>query len=111
MSRHCSKFITARLKLFSADQGGKSHPIKSGYRPNHVFEYVDGQALSFYIGEINTQGDEWISPGEEKIVEVQFLFVPQIEKYLVVGNKWWIHEASKLVGEAEIISLNSKVAE
>lgn len=105
MSRIPTKFVKAKFKLRATNQEGRLTAIKSGYRPNHVFEYVEGQILSTYIGEIQFDRDEWIQPGEERVVTVQFVFVPEIEKYLVAGRKWWIHEGSKVVGEAEIVEV------
>jgi translation elongation factor EF-Tu-like GTPase len=104
MAKTPSKTITALLTLKATNEGGRRSGIVSGYRPNHVFEYFDGQIHSSFIGEVQFEG-EWIQPGESRVVNIEFLFVTELEKYLVAGRKWWIHEASKLVGEAEIISI------
>lgn len=86
---------------------GRETPIISGYRPNHVFEYLEGRMLQSYIGEIRVDDFEAIAPGEEKDLTVVLLQFPGIEQYLKVGRKWWIHEGSIKIGEAiisEIIS-------
>ncbi|WP_416866385.1 MAG: hypothetical protein ACMVP2_01270 [Imperialibacter sp.] len=95
--------IQAKLRLKTTDEGGRQSGIKTGYRPNHVFEYDgDGKLLSTYIGEISFEKD-WIQLGAEEIVTVKFLSGQSIEKYLNTGTKWWIHEGLKVVGEAEIL--------
>lgn len=104
MAKTPSKTIKALLTLKATNEGGRLSGIGNGYRPNHVFEYFDGQILSCFIGEVQFDG-EWIQPGESRVVDIKFQFVPELERHLVVGRKWWIHEASKLVGEAEIISI------
>jgi hypothetical protein len=95
--------ITAKLKLRTTFAGGHQTSIISGYRPNHVFEYsADGQLLQTYVGDIIFEGPN-IEPGEERIVTVRFLINQPIEQYLDKGRIWWIHEAARVIGEAEII--------
>jgi len=57
-----------------------------------------------YIGDI-TFDKEWIQLGEEEIVTVRFIPGQSIKKYLNAGQKWWIHEGQRLVGEAEILEV------
>ena len=65
--------IKARLRLKTTDEGGRWSGIKTGYRPNHVFEYNrKGNFLTTYIGEI-TFDKEWIQLGDEEIVTVRFI--------------------------------------
>ena len=79
--------------------------ILPGYRPNHVFEYNAGQMLNAHVGEIQWDNGEWLMPREQRIVTIQFLLVTDLEKYLTIGRKWWIHEGPIVVGEAEIIEV------
>jgi hypothetical protein len=98
-------FIKAKLRLKTTEEGGRWSGIKTGYRPNHVFEYNrKGNFIATYIGEINF-GKEWIQLGEDEIVTVTFLYRESMGKFLKVGNFWWIHEGRKLVGEAEILEV------
>lgn len=97
--------IKARLRLKTTDEGGRWSGIKTGYRPNHVFEYnKKGNCITTYIGEI-TFDKEWIQLGDNETVTVRFIPTQSIGKYLNVGQKWWIHEGQKLVGEAEILDV------
>jgi translation elongation factor EF-Tu-like GTPase len=98
--------IKAKLKIFPKENcDGRETPIRTGYRPNHVFEYIDGRILQTYIGEIRFDEFETIAPSEEKDVLVVFLPFPQMEQYLKVGRKWWIHEGARKVGEAIITEI------
>ena len=97
--------IKAKLRLRTTDEGGRHSGIKTGYRPNHVFEYnKKGNFLTTYIGEI-TFDKEWIQLGDNEIVTVRFIHGQSIDQYINVGQKWWIHEGQKLVGEAEILEV------
>jgi len=101
-----STHVKAKLTLYSTDNGGRYSGIRTGYRPNHVFEYnKKGRFLQTYIGQINVENEEWILPGETGIVTVEFLNLFGIEELLTIGRKWWIHEAARRIGEAEIIQI------
>ena len=96
--------IKAKVKLLTAEEGGRKTGFISGYRPNHVFEYnKQGELLQTYIGDIVFDGQEIIEPGEEKEVTVRFIPSQPIEQYLQTGRTWWLHEGSKLIGEAKVI--------
>ena len=98
--------IKAKLKVLPKQNSeGRDKPIWSGYRPNHVFEYVEGKMLSAYVGEIRFKDFETIAPGEEKEVTVVFLSFPGMEQYIKVGRKWWIHEGPRKVGEAIVTEI------
>jgi len=99
-------YIKANLYLRTPEEGGRTTPIKTNYRPNHVFEQVhDLKELKTYVGQIEFSEQEYIYPGETKIVRVKFLRFGNIEKYLVVGQKWFIYEVPRLIAEAEILGV------
>ena len=50
--------IKARLTIYSTDTGGRKTGIKTGYRPNHVFEYEKGMFKQTYIGQITFDDKE-----------------------------------------------------
>ena len=98
--------IKANLKLIPTEEGGRQSGIKSGYRPNHVFEYQkNGQFKYAYMGDIQLGQNELIMPGETKEVLVRFLSRQPIDEYINIGRKWWIHEGPNLIGEAEVIGI------
>lgn len=98
--------VKAKLKLIPTEDGGRKRGIFTGYRPNHVFEYNEwNQILQTFIGDVILDEQTSIEPGEEKEVTIRFLLNQPIEKHLVNGRKWWIHEGSRRIGEAEIIHI------
>ena len=97
--------IKAKLTLYATEKGGRKTGIKSGYRPNHVFEYEKGKFKQTFIGQITFNETEWILPGETSIVDIEFIKMIDIKKFITLGRKWWIHEANMQLGEAEIIEI------
>lgn len=98
--------VKSKLKLYSTQFKGRKTPIKSGYRPDHVFEYEEtGEVKYAYIGDIQLNEIESLEPGQEKVVTVRFLTHQPIEQHLEKGNVWWIHEGPNKVGEAKILEI------
>jgi translation elongation factor EF-Tu-like GTPase len=98
--------VKAKITMKTTAEGGRQYGFKSGYRPNHVFELPDDlRKLTTYIGDIQFDDQELIKPGETKIVTVRFLRMPQVEKYITVGQKWFINEAARTLGYGEILEV------
>ncbi|PSR54736.1 hypothetical protein AHMF7605_15090 [Adhaeribacter arboris] len=98
--------VKAKTTMKTTAEGGRQHGFKSGYRPNHVLELPDDlRNLTTYIGDIQFDDQELIEPGETKIVTVRFLKMPQVEKYIKVGQKWYINEAARKLGFGEILEV------
>ena len=98
--------VKAKITMKTTAEGGRQHGFKSGYRPNHVFELqANLQNLTTYIGDIQFDDQELIEPGETKVVTVRFLKIPQVEKYIKVGQKWFINEAARTLGYGEILEV------
>ncbi len=96
--------VKAKITMKTTEEGGRQSGFKSGYRPNHVFEMSDSlRNLKTYIGDIQFDDQELIEPGETKIGTVRFLKVPEVEKYINVGQKWFINEGARTLGTGEII--------
>ena len=101
--------VRAKVHLRPTNEGGRTTGIKTRYRPNHVFEPVsDTKMLKSYIGQIEFDKSEVINPGETAEVTVRFLWNPVIEKYMNIGQKWLIYEVPRLIGEGEIIEIESR---
>jgi translation elongation factor EF-Tu-like GTPase len=108
MSRGDLIIVKAEITLKKTEDGGRIYGIKSGYRPNHVFELTnDLKNLKTYIGDIQFDNQETIEPGETKIVTVRFLRMSQIEKYIKIGQKWFINEAARTLGFGEILQIQN----
>jgi hypothetical protein len=101
-------YVKSKINLKTTSEGGRTSGFKTAYRPNHVFEYFEDNCLRTFIGEVNFEAQELIMPGTTAEVVVRFLFLSPLEKYLEIGRKWWIHEGSKIVAEAEILSVETK---
>jgi translation elongation factor EF-Tu-like GTPase len=101
--------IKAKLTLYPTEISGRKTGIKTGYRPNHVFEYKDNSTdfVTTYIGQIEFE-KEWILPNETEIVTVRFLKSQNISKLINKGRVWWIHEGQNKLGEAEILEILSE---
>ena len=97
--------VQAKVTLRTTLEGGRQTGIKTGYRPNHVFEYKDGKFLNTHMGEILFDHDKVILPGETAFVTVCFVDIPEMEKYITVGRNWFLHEGGRLVGHVEIIKM------
>lgn len=99
--------VSAKLIFRATTEGGKSNPIRSGYRPNHSFEKLENNIdRVFYIGEVQFGDKEFIYPGETSIVTVIFMKTGGIENYLTLGPRWYLYEVPRLVAEGEIISFD-----
>ena len=98
--------IKAKLTLYSTENGGRKTGIKTGYRPNHVFEYKENSTdfVSTYIGQIDFDKD-LIFPNETEKVTVRFLKHQNISELVEKGKVWWIHEGPRKIGEAVILEI------
>ncbi|WP_262489449.1 hypothetical protein [Hymenobacter sp. IS2118] len=98
--------VKAKIYLLTPEEGCRKASIKSGYRPNHVFEKPNNiKEIHTHVGEFQFSDQDIIQPGQTKTVNVVFLRNPIIEKYIKVGQKWLIYEVSRLVAEGEIIEV------
>lgn len=99
--------VKARFKLYPTEKGGRKTAIITGYRPNHVFEYKDNSndLVATYIGDVNFDEQEFLSPGESIIATIRFLRHGDIDRFIQTGRIWWIHEGRDKIGEAEIIEI------
>ncbi|GAO42534.1 hypothetical protein [Flavihumibacter petaseus] len=101
--------ITARIDLVATRDGGRQKGIRSGYRPNHVFEkpLVAGK-LTSYLGEIKFDDKETLEPGRSRVVRVQFLKVPAVKRFMKPMRRWYLHEGTKLVGYGTILEVKGE---
>ena len=98
--------VECRLTLFSKEEGGRETPIGNGYRPNHVFVYEENGTLKYtFIGDFQFGENHLLEPGTTQNVTARFLTHQPIEQYLNIGQKWWIHEGPRKIGEAEMINI------
>lgn len=98
--------IKAKLTLYATESGGRETGIKTGYRPNHVFEYRENSTnfVTTYIGQIDFD-KALILPNETEMVTVRFLKHQNTIDLIEIGRIWWIHEGPRKIGEAEITEI------
>jgi translation elongation factor EF-Tu-like GTPase len=91
--------VTARIKLFKTEEGGRTSYVRSGYRPNFRFGdlYTDG-ALTFL-------DHQQVYPGDKCEVRVTFANPDYVRAYLRVGACFDITEGPRKVGEGVILSI------
>lgn len=100
--------VKAKLRLRTPTEGGRTIGIMSGFRPNHGFEPNDDiQQLVTYMGQIQFDGNEWLQPGETKIVTVRFLRNGKLDQYMRIGQKWQVYEGPRVIGDAEMVEIIS----
>jgi translation elongation factor EF-Tu-like GTPase len=100
--------VKARISMKKTEEGGRTSGFTSGYRPNHVFEFPKApNMLIAYPGDIQFEDQELIEPGETKIVTVRFIKEPPVEKYMNVGQQWFINEGARNVGVGEILEIEA----
>jgi len=98
--------VKARLTMKTTQDGGRQSGFRPGYRPNHVFELPDDlRNLRTFIGDIQFDDQELVEPGETKVVTVRFLKIPGLDKFINVGQKWYINEAARTLGFGEILEI------
>ncbi len=98
--------VTAILNLTSTEDGGRTKPISSGYRPDHVFEFEKSGIYKYaYIGDVQLGSKHQLNPGESAEVKVRFLTHQPIEKQLIIGKEWFLYEGPIKIGFAKISNI------
>ena len=96
----------AFLKYNSFDEGGRSTPAKSGYRPQLCFDFEKNSTSGRQIF-INK---EWVSPGETVEAEITILSPQLFENKLYEGLEFKFCEGRTIVGYGTILKiLNEKL--
>ena len=95
--------ILARIEVVKTEDGGRTGAFTQKYRPNHNFGSAENR--EFFIGQVEIPEGVWISPGETHDLVITFLNVQGLAKNLKIGRHWRIQEGSKLVANAEVLSV------
>jgi translation elongation factor EF-Tu-like GTPase len=98
--------IKAKLTLHTKENGGRESGIETGYRPNHVMEYLpnSNDFPTTYIGQRDFDKDR-IYPGETENVKIMFLRHQNIKELLKKGRVWWFNEGARKIGEAGVLEI------
>ncbi|MCH2045935.1 MAG: hypothetical protein MK212_17595 [Saprospiraceae bacterium] len=96
--------VSAKIRLYTAAEGGRTEGVQRGYRPKHVFEYEKhGKPLGQFVGDIQFEESQLLELDKEYVVKVRFPINQIIEQFMEKGRKWWLYENSRKVGEGEIL--------
>jgi translation elongation factor EF-Tu-like GTPase len=97
--------VLARISVVRTEDGGKSVPFTSKYRPNHNFGTPDERL--FYIGQVEVPEGTWVHPGDTRDLVVTFIDGKGLKDFLKAGRVWRIQEGPKLVATAQVLSILS----
>ncbi len=90
--------LIAQIDFLPTEQGGRTLPAHSGYRPNHDFGLKGtlNDAAHEYIGQ------EAVAPGESVLANL-WLLAPEFQAgRLYPGFRFTVQEGSRVVGRAVV---------
>lgn len=93
--------VLAEVSFVPASEGGKSHPIRGRYRPNHNFGSAENRLT--YVGQLEFAPDVVVWPGDTRRVTIRFLSGSGLDALLSVGREWRIQEGPRLVARARVV--------
>ena len=96
--------FVAKLKYKTFDEGGRSSPAKSGYRPQISFEFEE----IITSGRQIFLGKEWACPGETVDAEITILSPQFFEHKLFEGLEFKFMEGPHLIGTGKILSISNE---
>ena len=96
--------IEAIVTLLPSDEGGRSAPCASGYRPSHL-------VIADYLtsGEHHYPECEWLHPGESARAFIEFVSPEDYPRTMRVGQVISIREGGCLVGHAEVVTILNQI--
>lgn len=96
----------AILKYKTFDEGGRSTPAKSGYRPQLCFDFEKNSTSGRQV----FIDKEWVCPGESIEAEITMLSPQLFENKLYEGLEFKFCEGRTIVGYGTILKiLNEKL--
>ncbi len=89
---------------------GKTHAVRSGYRPTHRLVLSDGTEYST-TGVHQYLGQEYLHPNESLVGTISFITPEYYPHCLAVGDIIPIQEGARVVGKAEVLEIYNKLLE
>jgi hypothetical protein len=94
-------YIEITFRMRRTEDGGRMHPVFSGYRPNwHIGRYHEGEPCCF-DGMVQLIGAEKVEPGAEGHARV-YPLSPEFWQGLAVGDNIEMCEGPRLIAQATI---------
>jgi translation elongation factor EF-Tu-like GTPase len=99
----CVRKIRAWVHLLRTEEGGKRIPFRTDYRPSFNFE--PGQTHYVNDGRIVLLDRPECGPGEECLVEIEFLCPEALPPTVDVGVCFNVQEGGWIVGSGEVLEV------
>jgi hypothetical protein len=97
-------FIRIQLRLRSTSQGGRTGPIRTGYRTHwDAGAMCDGEPMQSDAAFVIEDAD-WLAPGETAEGRI-YAFFPERWSHVKPGTTIHAYEGSKRVGTATVLEL------
>ena len=90
----------ALITLLPTERGGRKSAISNNFRPNFSFN-----TKKMYCGEIRTENNKSIAPGQNAVVTIHLLPATTIPTNLTIFKTFIISEGKKVIGNGQITSL------
>ena len=101
---HRTPDFLAQLHFLTAEQGGRTNPARSGYRPLVAFENYPEYPTS---GEQTYLEQEEVSSGQSVRAEMKILGVDYFAGRLYAGMRFRFSEGSVVIGYGEILEIRN----
>jgi len=92
--------IEAEVIFLTTDEGGRSRPVYSGYRPLHLV-----LPERFTSGQHEYKNKDRVLPGESATTDIWFLAPDQYPKSMHIGKIIRLQEGSRLIGHAKVLKI------
>lgn len=99
-------YLEAEVTMRQTEDGGRTHPIQTGYRPNWR---LPGEAGDIWAGgSVELIGATEVAPGQTTAIRI-YPFVPAVWESVEVGSRLEMCEGPVLVGKATVTRIVSAV--
>lgn len=83
-----------------------NHKLKNAHKLNHIFKSSSNEKDSeIFIGTIYFEDSEFLELGKEQEITIHFLSQNNINRFMNIGQKWFIYDENTQIGEGEIIDV------
>lgn len=95
--------LITEVRFLEPSDGGRHHPVASGYRPDHDFGHPEG----LNGGQHEYPSAEWVHPGEQTTALV-WLIAPELQNgRLSPGDPFQVHEGHAVVARGRILEIRN----
>ena len=91
--------IEAEITLTATEEGGRTSPARSGYRPQFYYDGHDWDAVQTY------EGVEWVDPGQTARAYLSFASPECQVGKLYPGKAFLLREGTRVVGRGRVIKI------